>query len=186
MPDVLAEPVVTAACLLFCRRAMGCGQHPAFPAPSALSEGPFDQDSGAMRRENDNSCCNMRVTLCSVIARDSGDPVVERRQGLSRCVAAYWIPAFAGMTAEIRHWQAGHATAANRSLHGFRPLTFCRRHGVYRPCARSSALPVSGGTPFKRWPVRFSFSPIVEGRHPVRRPVRLSCVALPRQVCLRG
>src|SRR5580704_7572051 len=39
MPDDLAEPVVTAACLLFCRRAMGCGQHPAFPAPSHLEEG---------------------------------------------------------------------------------------------------------------------------------------------------
>jgi hypothetical protein len=166
MPDDLAEPVVSAACLLFCRRAMGCGQHPAFPAPSVLSEGPFDQDSGAMRRKNDNSCRNMCVTIYSVIA--------------------YWIPAFAGMTAEIRHWQAGHAMVANRSLRGLRPLTFCRRHGVYRPCARSSALPVSGGTPFKRWPVRFSFSPIVEGRHPVWRPVRLSCVALPRQVCLRG
>ena len=34
MPDDLAEPVVTAASFSICWRAMGCGQHPAFPAPS--------------------------------------------------------------------------------------------------------------------------------------------------------
>jgi hypothetical protein len=38
MPDDLADPVVTAASFLCCWRAMGCGQHPAFPAPSDLPE----------------------------------------------------------------------------------------------------------------------------------------------------
>src|SRR5690348_11176270 len=47
MPDDLAEPVVTAACLLFCRRAMGCGQHPAFPAPSSMSRAVRFKDSDA-------------------------------------------------------------------------------------------------------------------------------------------
>jgi hypothetical protein len=36
MPDDLAEPVVTAASFSSCWRAMGCGQHPAFPAPFIL------------------------------------------------------------------------------------------------------------------------------------------------------
>ena len=39
MPDDLAEPVVSAASFSFCWRAMGCGQHPAFPAPSYFSGG---------------------------------------------------------------------------------------------------------------------------------------------------
>ena len=39
-----ARPVVTAACIFFCRRAnffkdMGCGQRPAFPAPSLIRRG---------------------------------------------------------------------------------------------------------------------------------------------------
>jgi hypothetical protein len=55
MPDVLAEPVVTAACFLFCRRAMGCGQHPAFPAPSHLEEGDVRCKARTqMRRESVN------------------------------------------------------------------------------------------------------------------------------------
>jgi len=49
MPGVSAEPVVTAACLLFCRRAMGCGQHPAFPAPSVLVRGANDAKLGRDR-----------------------------------------------------------------------------------------------------------------------------------------
>src|SRR5690349_25150193 len=39
MPDDSAGPVVTAASFFVCWRAMGCGQHPAFPAPSSLLEG---------------------------------------------------------------------------------------------------------------------------------------------------
>jgi hypothetical protein len=34
-PDCLGEPVVTKlVCFLFCTRGCGCGEHPAFPAPS--------------------------------------------------------------------------------------------------------------------------------------------------------
>src|SRR3954462_5353845 len=57
MPVVSAEPVVTAACVFFCRRAMGCGQHPAFPAPSVLLEGRTNgQDSGANRAAGLRTC----------------------------------------------------------------------------------------------------------------------------------
>ena len=34
MPDDPAEPVVPSPCFFHCTGAMGCGQHPAFPAPS--------------------------------------------------------------------------------------------------------------------------------------------------------
>ena len=56
MPDDLAEPVVTAACFLFCRRAMGCGQHPAFPAPFHLEEGDVCKARTQMRRESVEIC----------------------------------------------------------------------------------------------------------------------------------
>jgi hypothetical protein len=46
MPDVSAGPVVTAACFFCCRRAMGCGQHPAFPAPSWIPVGTLDASLG--------------------------------------------------------------------------------------------------------------------------------------------
>jgi hypothetical protein len=39
MPDDSAEPVVPSPCFFQCTGAMGCGQHPAFPAPSLNSEG---------------------------------------------------------------------------------------------------------------------------------------------------
>ena len=38
-----AGPVVPAACIFCCRRAMGCGQRPAFPAPSRCFEGRVDR-----------------------------------------------------------------------------------------------------------------------------------------------
>jgi hypothetical protein len=40
MPVVPAEPVVTAACFFLLQAGNGCGQHPAFPAPSSISRVP--------------------------------------------------------------------------------------------------------------------------------------------------
>src|SRR3954469_11421008 len=57
-----AGPVVTAACIFFCRRAMGCGQRPAFPAPSlSFDEGMLQSNSGIAGRENAASC--LQVTF---------------------------------------------------------------------------------------------------------------------------
>jgi hypothetical protein len=67
MPDVLAEPVVTAASFSFCWRAMGCGQHPAFPAPSLISGGTLlMHHSGDSRRESADAC------LAAVMPRFKG------------------------------------------------------------------------------------------------------------------
>jgi len=48
MPDVSAEPVVTAACLSFCRRAMGEASARHSPRP-LFEEGDHSQSSDAMR-----------------------------------------------------------------------------------------------------------------------------------------
>jgi hypothetical protein len=48
MPDDSAEPVVPSPCFFHCTGAMGCGQHPAFPAPSLISEGGPLYHSGAI------------------------------------------------------------------------------------------------------------------------------------------
>jgi hypothetical protein len=46
MPDDLAEPVVFAASFSICWRAMGCGQHPAFPVPSLFRRAKNDASLG--------------------------------------------------------------------------------------------------------------------------------------------
>ena len=56
-PGYPAGPVVTAACVFCCTRAMGISRYPAFPAPSRCSGGTcLPHHSGAMRRENADHC----------------------------------------------------------------------------------------------------------------------------------
>ena len=64
MPDDSAEPVVSAASFSFCWRAMGCGQHPAFPAPSHLRGSKTDAKLGhIMPRECGNLAQAIRIIL---------------------------------------------------------------------------------------------------------------------------
>src|SRR5215471_16122242 len=70
MPDDLAEPVVTAACLLFCRRAMGEAFTRHSLRPLSIQRATLMQASGAMRRENTDVCLGKAlVTFSAVIAR---------------------------------------------------------------------------------------------------------------------
>jgi len=64
MPDGSAGPVVSAASFSFCWRAMGCGQHPAFPAPSCLRGSKTDARLGqTMPRECGSLALTIRIIL---------------------------------------------------------------------------------------------------------------------------
>jgi hypothetical protein len=57
VPDVSAQPDYLCALLLFSTQGCGCGQRPAFPAPSVLRRATMMQSSDAKsRRENVESC----------------------------------------------------------------------------------------------------------------------------------
>jgi len=93
MPDDSAGPVVTAACLLFAGGPWVAASTRHSLRPLFFRGCRSIKNSGAMRRENDDSCCGMSVTPCSVIAHDSNDPAFQRRPGSSRRIAAYGIAA---------------------------------------------------------------------------------------------
>jgi hypothetical protein len=85
MPDDLAEPVVTAACLLFCRRAMG-------EAVARHSLRPLRYRGRTRRTTRAHRAARMptHITPLSCPAK-AGHPVFQRRLCLSRQAAAYWI-----------------------------------------------------------------------------------------------
>ena len=56
MPDDPAEPVVTAASFFCLLAGHGCGQHPAFPAPSAIRGCENDAQLGRDRVARMNGC----------------------------------------------------------------------------------------------------------------------------------
>ena len=93
MPDDSAEPVVTAASFSFCWRAMGCGQHPAFPAPSAVSRATRDASLGHfVPREHSSMSlrCGSYLLRCGSY-RSAVMPRFKRGIQYSRDAAAYWI-----------------------------------------------------------------------------------------------
>ena len=56
MPDVLALPVVTAACFFCLQAGHGCGLHPAFPAPSSSSRATHVASLGHERAARMRKC----------------------------------------------------------------------------------------------------------------------------------
>ena len=67
MPDVLAEPVVTAACLLFGRRAMGAASTRHSLRPHLFRGPGVQHGSGEFRRENVESCLEKVWAKTSVV-----------------------------------------------------------------------------------------------------------------------
>src|SRR6201999_3368209 len=73
MPVVPALPVVTAACFLLLQAGHGCGQHPAFPAPSLFRGRRMRHHPGAfVPREGGGVSFFPRIVLLGVIARARG------------------------------------------------------------------------------------------------------------------
>ncbi len=65
-----AEPVATTlVCFLHCTRGCGCGQHPAFPAPSCFLREEIMQNSGATRRESVEACVRHSWAMRSIELR---------------------------------------------------------------------------------------------------------------------
>jgi len=56
MPDDLADPVVTAACFLFCRRAMGEAFTRHSLHPHHFMGVEIEASLGRLRRENADAC----------------------------------------------------------------------------------------------------------------------------------
>src|SRR6266481_3377857 len=78
-PDDLAEPVVTPPAFLL-QAGHGCGQHPAFPAPSSCREGRPMEQLG----------CNRAARTRRLILSE------ERRRRSFRCSS---VPRFHGLVA---------------------------------------------------------------------------------------
>src|SRR4051794_978265 len=92
MPDCFGEPVVTYSCaFLFCMRGCGCIGHPAFPAPSVVSEGHIDEQLGQiMPRE----CASMPTPSFPAQARSAcrWGRAVRRGPGIHNHDQGVWIP----------------------------------------------------------------------------------------------
>jgi hypothetical protein len=184
----------------------GCGLHPAFPAPSVFGGTTKDPQPGrdhaaggfthvgrlrwnrvvpAKRAQAARSAVRGECEPGSIttgLCRDEDRlPVVSTER-------------FRGMGPGSRPGRPGRVLLALPFLLHFRsrrgppaldlcPPAWC----VPCLCAPLSAPPVFGGPPSNRWPVRFSLlSQSSTAAIAARRLVRLSCVAVPRQVCLRG
>ena len=90
MPVVSAEPVVTATCFLPLQAGHGCGQHPAFPAPSCFGGDALSITRAWTCRGNEKSwplivIARSEATTCPPKLADG-----RRKQSMSR-LAAPWI-----------------------------------------------------------------------------------------------
>jgi hypothetical protein len=134
-----AEPVCSCA---FCyvhlgTRDRGCSAHPAFPAPSSFLGAMFMQTSGAVCRENAESYSIVAPATGSRECAPDDRLSIPRRRRWNRELAAYLIPAFAGMTA-VGEIGICSATAETRRLE----VVIRRNAGFrsYRPACRARSI----------------------------------------------
>src|SRR5438876_10814651 len=86
MPVALAKPVVTAACFFLLQAGHGCGQYPAFPAPSVF-RGWFESITRTLScRENEEP--RPAPLSCSAHA---GHPVRRGLSAYARTTLEYWV-----------------------------------------------------------------------------------------------
>ena len=126
-----AGPVVTAACYSFCRRAMGCGQRPAFPAPSSIARVLSGNSSGASRCESGEvmSVVSLHRSAAILSAAARGEPAADgRRYDMHR--------------GNRRHDGCGdHAMSSRRRRVGFRDCSAetCRTRRLFDCRSRGDA-----------------------------------------------
>src|SRR5579864_2674715 len=136
MPDDLAEPVVTAACFFCRRRAMGCGQHPAFPAPSCIERDASDAQLGrnpAARMSTHVAACAVPKPRqkCHSCQRpgSSGETMSKAVLGIIGGSGIYDLPGLENAREEAVNTPWGEPSAPLRrgSIAGL-PIVFLPRH----------------------------------------------------------
>ena len=106
-----AEPVCSCAFFVIGigTRDRGCSAHPVFPAPSRLRVACALYFLGRMNLQYSGASCRENAEAYSIVVPAQAGTQYSEPSVMDRKVAAYWIPAFAGMTT------AGHATLSRKA-----------------------------------------------------------------------